>query len=553
MSVQSYEEVKELTRKLVAIPSIVRAPGGETNCARAIDSYYGNLPYFQKNPTQFKMFQTVDDSVVRHSTYAYVKGTKGNSNKTVILIGHIDTVGVDDYMKYKEYAFRTDELPAILKEKMHVSEEVLRDIDSGEYMFGRGTLDMKSGVAGHMFLIKYFSEHPEELCGNLIAIAECDEEDNSHGIISALYELEELKKREGFEYIACINADYTTDYYPGDPNRYVYLGSIGKLLPSFYAVGKETHVGQSFGGLDPNLLLAEITRNFSLNTELCDEAHGEVTVPPISLKQSDFKDGYTVQTALAAYSYFNFFTYSMSPIDVMQKTKEVAVRSFDNVVGYLNTEYQKYCAKLGVDYTPLPWKTRVYTWEELYAELAAEHGELFTAHIARFAANLNQAEPELDMRVFSVKVIEEAWTFLKDKSPAVVIFFGSVFSARIEVTGKNEKEAALKSALEHAVHTVQPDCKNPINIKMFYPYIADSSFMAISDDMASIESLLNNMPANKTKHHYPIDQIMQINVPVVNIGTQGKDGHKLTERVNMRYTFDNVPNMTYEVVKQLLK
>ncbi len=38
---------------------------------------------------------------------------------------------------------------------------------------------MKSGVAGHMYLIKYFSEHPEELDGNIIAIAECDEEDNS--------------------------------------------------------------------------------------------------------------------------------------------------------------------------------------------------------------------------------------------------------------------------------------------------------------------------------------------------------------------------------------
>ena len=551
MKLNSYDEVKNLTKRLVSIPSIVREPYGETNCAKEIYSYYENLPYFQQNKHQIKMFQTRDDFVLRHCTYAYVKGTKGNSNKTVILIGHIDTVGVDDYQNYKEYAFKCDELPEILK-TMNVSEEVMKDIDSNEYMFGRGVLDMKSGVAGHMFLIAYFSAHPEELDGNLIAIAECDEEDNSYGIISALYELEKLKEKENFEYIACINADYTTDYYPDDPNYYVYLGCVGKLLPSAYAVGKETHVGQPFGGFDPNLLLAELTRNISLNTELCDRAHGEVTVPPISLKQSDFKVGYTVQTALAAYAYYNYFTYSVSPVEVMKKTKDIALLSFDNIVKHLNKEYEQYCNMLNADYSELPYKTRVYTWEEMYMELETMHGSKFTKYIADFAATLNKKQPELDLRLFSVKVIEEAWRFMENKSPALILFFGSVFSARVEVAGKNELELNLKSALENAVKAVQSDCKKPINIKMFYPYISDASFMTISDDMESIHFLLDNMPSSGTKYNYPLEQIMKINVPVINIGSQGKDGHKFTERVDMRYTFDNVPNMTYEIIKHLL-
>ena len=63
---------------------------------------------------------------------------------------------------------------------------------------------MKSGVAGHMYLIQYFSEQPEELDGNLLAIGECDEEDNSKGIITALDLLEELKEKEHFEYVRCV-------------------------------------------------------------------------------------------------------------------------------------------------------------------------------------------------------------------------------------------------------------------------------------------------------------------------------------------------------------
>ena len=104
--------------------------------------------------------------------------------------------------------------PQKLKETFSLTPEVLADIESGDYMFGRGALDMKSGVVCHMHLVKYFSEHPEELDGNLVQIAECDEEDNSHGIITAIDYLLDLKKKEHFEYVACINADYSTNYMP---------------------------------------------------------------------------------------------------------------------------------------------------------------------------------------------------------------------------------------------------------------------------------------------------------------------------------------------------
>ncbi|WP_026894049.1 M20/M25/M40 family metallo-hydrolase [Clostridiisalibacter paucivorans] len=551
MYLDCYEDIKKLTTQLVKIPSIVREPGGESKCAQKIYDYYMSLNYFKEHPDRVKMVKTENDEIDRHSTYAYVKGTKGNSNRTIILIGHLDTVGVDDFGTIKDYAFSPEELPEKLIE-LNVSEEVKEDIRSGAYMFGRGALDMKSGVAGHMYLIEYFSKHPEELDGNIIAYAECDEEDNSHGIITGLKEFKRLKEKEDFQYIACINADYSTGYTSEDINRYIYFGSIGKLLPSFYVTGKETHVGQAYGGLDPNLIVAEITRLMELNTDLCDEAQGEVTIPPMSLKQSDFKDKYTVQTSLAAYSYYNFFTHSMSPADVINVSKKKAIEAFDNIVKYTNDSYKKYCDMSGVEYKKLPWKTRVYTWEEFYNMLKEENGEEFTNYIYNFAEKLNKDEPLLDLRVFSTRVIEEAWKWAKDKSPAIVVYFSSTFSARIEMTGKTNKEKSLLDAVEKSVDYVQSKCDNPIKIRMFYPYISDSSFMALSDDIESIDKLGKNMPAWKTKYFYNVDDVLEINVPVVNIGTFGKDGHKITERVDMKYTFENVPNITYNAIKKLL-
>lgn len=447
MYLNCYDDVKKLTAGLVEIPSIVKT-SGETDCARRVYEFYSELPYFKDHPEYLLLQQTEDDEIERHNVLAMVRGTKGSSDRTVILMGHIDTVGVDDFGPLKAHAFDPKKLPQLLKE-LRLDDDVRRDLESGEYMFGRGALDMKSGVAGHMWLIRYFSQHPEELDGNIIAVAECDEEDNAHGIISALKVLKEWKQRYGLEYIAAINADYSTPYHEKDENRYVYFGTIGKLLPSFYVVGKETHVGQAFGRLDPNLLVAELTRLIDLNPDLCDEAQGEVTIPPVTLKQTDVKDAYTVQTAIAAYVYYNFFTHSMSPKDVMELMKEKATEAFDNIVAYTNESYRRFCEKAGHIYTRLPWKTRVYTWEEFYKELAEQHGDKFEEHLRQFASEMHRSNPALDLRDFNVRMVEEAWSWAQDKSPAIIVFYASTMYTNLEMTGRSENEKGFWTALPH--------------------------------------------------------------------------------------------------------
>src|SRR5690606_23522371 len=166
-----------------------------------------------------------------------------------IIMGHMDTVGVDDFNQLEEYAFMPDEWMNLLEEQ-ELPDAVRNQLTPGEWLFGRGALDMKSGIASNLFLLHYFSEHPEQLDGNLVFIAECDEEDGSHGILSALTTLERWKEELQFEYVAAINADFVAPLYDGDPNRYIYKGTVGKLLPSFYITGAETHVGSPFEGLD---------------------------------------------------------------------------------------------------------------------------------------------------------------------------------------------------------------------------------------------------------------------------------------------------------------
>ncbi len=542
------EEVWALTKQLVRIESIVNE-GGEKVMSQALHTLISSYSYFQQHIEHIIYQQTENDEQERYNVIAFVKGTKKPSNKTVLLMGHIDTVGIDDF-NLKEHALDPEALAQALQQE-DLPEAVKDHLTSGEFEFGRGVLDMKSGVASHLYLLKYYSEHPEELEGNLMAVFECDEEDGSHGIISSLTELKRLRDVHGFDYVAAINADFVSPRYNGDPNRYIYKGTVGKLLPSFFITGSETHVGSCFEGIDPNFIAAHLTRQISYNPALCNEAFGETTVPPVSLKQMDLKPTYTVQTALSAYVYFNFFIHSWSPKEVLELLKVEAETAFSTALQEFKQHYVTFSKVSGEPMNDILWEPRVMTYEDMHSLLQKEHGEAYTLHMEAFKDQLLQ-QTDLDTRMFAARVVEEAWKWMPDKNPAIILFYSSLYSPRIEVTGKNDKEQNLLDALDMAVETVQPNYPHPIVTKNFFPYISDMSFVALSDDESGISAVSTNNPGWGTKHYVDYEAIRAINVPVINIGPYGYDAHKQYERMERDFTLNIVPNLTNEVLKNLI-
>jgi arginine utilization protein RocB len=543
------DEVLFYTKQLVNVGSIVNT-NGEKEIAQALYTMISSFPYFIENPDYVIKPQTHDDRLERYNVLAFVKGKKGSSNKTVILMGHMDTVGIDDFTQLADKAFEPDQLLDELK-KESLPPLVKEHAESGEWMFGRGVLDMKSGVASHLYLLKYYSEHPEELDGNLVFVSECDEEGSSNGILSAIKNLNIWKAEHSFEYVAAINSDFVSPRYEGDKNRYIYKGTVGKLLPSFFITGAETHVGSAFEGLDPNLLAAELTRQIDYNPELCNEAFGETTMPPVSLKQMDLKPNYTVQTALAAYVYYNFFIHSWTPKDVLEKLKEQAHIAFENALKLFFERYEQYCKLSGEPCKELGWKPRVMTYEEMESELVKVYGSGYTDHMKTFKDTLLLDE-SLDVRMFAARVVEEAWKWMPDQSPAMILFYSSLYSPRIEVTGETEDERRLIEALEQAVRTVQPEYDEPIAVRSFFPYISDMSFVALSDNEEDLDAASRNNPSWGPKFYVNYQDIRDLNVPVINIGPYGLDAHKRYERMEMEYSLEIVPNLTNEVIRNVL-
>ena len=86
------EEVLSLTKRLVSMESIVNT-AGEKVIARSLYELISSFDYFEKNPDQVMLEQTINDHRERYNVLCFVKGTKKKSDRTVILFGHMDTVG----------------------------------------------------------------------------------------------------------------------------------------------------------------------------------------------------------------------------------------------------------------------------------------------------------------------------------------------------------------------------------------------------------------------------------------------------------------------------
>ncbi|MFJ1628289.1 M20/M25/M40 family metallo-hydrolase [Marinilactibacillus psychrotolerans] len=545
------ERIEELAVMLTRQRSVTETIE-EQLVTEKVAHFFQGLDYYKEHPEDLITVLAPDDPWGRKSVISILRGKKDPSNKkTVILIGHTDTVGISDYGELKDFAHLPYELTEKLRDrKEQLPPEVQADLDSGDYLFGRGIFDMKAGNAIIMSLMEEIEKDLENFSGNIIYCAVCDEEANSIGMRSCVPKLVELREKNQFKYTALINTDYMTSEYPGDLNKYVYVGTVGKLMPSFYVVGKETHVGEAFKGLDPNQIIAELTKRINLNTDLCDVVEGEVTLPPMSLKQQDLKPEYSVQTVKTAHAFYNFATHYSTPDMVLEKMRGVATSAFAEVLKNINDQYAKYCALTERSYESIPFKVSVMTYNELYAAVREEKGkeldELLETNRQKWLM-----DESIDDRDYALKEVEWLQMMWTNQEPVIIVYFTPPYYPHIYVEGKTNQEKQLLEAVKEAVDTTETDYQ--LVYKKFFPYISDLSYAAAPKEVDAVEALKQNMPGFGVKYSLPLEDMQKLQLPVVDIGPFGKDSHKFTERLEKNYSFNVAPVLVQKTVMNLLK
>lgn len=543
------EELLNLTIELVGIKS-VSGTSDEAYVSNFVYQKLKELDYYKENPNHL-FIQPINDELNRSFVCALMKSKKKTS-KTILTIAHIDTADIENAGILKEYILSPYEYTDKLKEHIDLlDEDAKKDLLSGDWLFGRGIMDMKMGLAMQMQLIKEYSKR-NDFEGNLLLIAVPDEESNSKGAISAIPFINKIIKENNLSPVAVINSEPDFGAYPGDDNKYIYTGSCGKLLPGIFIVGKEVHVGESLCGLNPNLIGAEILSRLDFNTSFCENIDNENTMPPTCLKYEDTKEVYNIQMPQSAIMYYNLQTLYSNPKDIILKLKDICKEASDEVIRKVNKaklEYKK-LSKSTIKEEDL--EIKIYTFDEIYNKIYNEKGEVFKDTISEKINELLK-NLDLDERDISCEIVKEVCKFAKSEEPFVIIFFAPPYYPHVGIDKEDERSKKILNVVDNVIKRSKENYNIDIKTQKYFKGLSDLSYFALQDGEEVIKYLKPNMPCLGYKYNLPLEEIKKLNVPVLNYGPHGKDPHKFTERILVDYSFEIVPKLVRYMIEELIK
>ena len=545
-----YDTVQQYTERLVRICSV--SPGeGEIRVAQEV------LHLLQEGGLE-KAYRSIGldplpgDPYGRQNAYAFLHG---RSPRTVVLLGHIDTVDTADYGPLEQWAHDPGGLAERQDTLAALTPGLAEDLAAhpGEWMFGRGSIDMKSGVAANIAVMRRLAERAREgdMPLSVVLLATPDEENESAGILQAVHFLLHLRQQYGLEYLGALNTDYTTSGYPGDSHRYIYTGTIGKLLPSFLLIGHASHVGAPFDGVDANLLAAELIRDLSMNDELCDVVRGQITPPPVTLKASDLKNGYDVQLPFAAYFYLNVLTFSTEPGELLARLRLRAEVALKHGLQHID-EVERRWVGINGDTARIgqlkPRSGAVLTYAQLRTEVEQQLG--LERVNAELAAAWESMPAGLDSRGRCLHLVQRLWMLSGKQGPAIVIYYSPPYYPHVAAA------PCLLHDVVADVAAVHPELN--LVVQEYYQYISDMSYLRLDSGM-DLQALTTNIPTwqepatpvRPGTYSLPLKAIQELGLPVVNLGPYGRGAHQCGERVLMSYSFDTLPQLLYEVIEGL--
>jgi arginine utilization protein RocB len=490
--------------------------------------------YFHLNPSNLRI-QSLDDGTARANLLALVKG---RGRKTVVLAGHFDTVPFDDYAELAPYACDPETLLPMMIEKLKRTGEspaALADLESGDYLPGRGLLDMKAGLAAGIAVLEAFAAQ-EGRDGNILLLATPDEEDRSAGMRAAASMLPSIARDSGLDIRLVINLDSIADDGDGSFGRSLTTGSIGKLLLTALVVGREAHACYPFAGVNANYLAAELVAEFECAPELAETSGHEIAAPPTALYVKDVKSGYNVTTPARIFLYWNTLQHRRTPAEVLGIATGMGREAMERAVARL-------AQRAGSVSPPQAFRqeaVQVLSFAEIKAQ-AAKSDPDFESSFDLINRELAERR-DLDLPTRARLATEFVWASTKLPGPAVVLGFGSLPYAAVNLEDEKMAERVVTAARAAAAEK-----GTTISRLAYFPGISDMSFLGQAS--GDLEAAKANTPIWGASFTLPASPAY----PVINIGPWGRDYHHWLERLHVPYAFGVLPHLVLRATKAALE
>ena len=540
----------ELLLKLIEIPSVTESDH-EDEAVQFIYQHLAGQKYFKAHPQHLTLLPTPRERDPRplHSLLARVMAGKP-TKRTIVMIGHYDVVEVSMYGEMRHLAFKPmDFQQVLLKNPQLLSPQGREDLESGHYLFGRGSMDMKCGLAIEMELLRDFGSNPEMFDVNLLMLAVADEENSSAGMRGVIAELVRLQEEEGLEYICAMNTEPTEPGRPGAAGQILFTGTVGKLMPVFLCVGQESHVGNYYKGLSAPLMAANIIKLAEAKPELADPA-GENTCPSwICLGNQILREGYSVTVPNRAVAYFNCFSVNKTPAAIMAEMQEIAQTASRETLAQVWSSSNK-LLEMGYANGKAPqWELPVLTIEDLVQDAVARLGskEALVLKIKEATANSSAT----DLRDLAIVAMQEILLHSGRPGPMIVVGFLPPYYPPRNNKVPTHKFVAVNRAVEDILQQARSQYQVEIEECPLFAGICDLSYMGFQGAPEELAVFKQNLADQGALYYLPTNLLTRLDVPIINLGPCGYEAHKFEERLELKYSLDTLPKLFEYAIKRI--
>lgn len=526
---QTYSQLEALLCELVSWES-KSGSKGEINFPYQFKDKLMELAYFRENPSYIQLHDAEKERNAVTALYKHKEATQ-----TVVLISHFDTVHTKDFGALEKYALQPKELIKQFKKITdQLPENARADVNSNDYLFGRGTMDMKMGLALHMHIMEIASTENWPI--NLLLVTVPDEEVASDGMRAVVKNLVKLREKHQLKYSLFLNSEPSFTQHPQDENYYIYSGTIGKIMPSALIYGRETHAGEPLSGINAHYMASFMTNRMEYASDFTEEAYGEKTPPPVCLKTLDLKKDYSTQTSNHVAALYNVFLMKQDADSVMNTFRKVANEAMQNC----QLQYEEVCYQENVE--PIG-KIKTLEYNELLKFATEKIGNKAVEEIKqRISSNSN-----LDEREMSIHICDELMAQCQELAPAVVLFFSPPYNPAIN----SSEDSLVQQKIVEIQGILHSHFQTEAKQVHFFNGISDLSYVNYNKDDTGWKAFKDNLPVWGDVYSIPFEDMQALQAPVMNVGPFGKDAHKLTERLHKNSAFEQTPFVLKEIIKSL--
>jgi len=543
------KKILEHLEKLMAMKSLSYS-AGENEPAEYFINFFEDIPYFKEHPEHCGCYEIPGDPFCRKIPYGLLLG---KTTETVLLSGHFDVVSTEEYGVAEDYAYGFGEELLEHLHMMHLEPIAEADLKSGQWLFGRGSCDMKGGLAIHAALFEQYAEYALEgnLEGSIVFMIVPDEESYSAGMRWGAKLLSQLKEKYGLNYKLMIDPEPTA---LEDGKQTMSIGSVGKSMPAIIVQGKKGHSGHFFEGLSALSIISSIYDETNGSLEFCEDCGSEMTMPPTWFNLRDMKPVYDVSIPYRAYGFFTVFSLNNTPEHIICKVKDIAEKAFKKEILKINNAFKAFREKGAItnaidtiEYQPL-----VLTFEELVEKTKMTDGfeEFYEGLYEEILIDIEMGR--INYPNATIKMMEAVLDFSNLKMPLAVVGFAPPFYPPVHSDQVIGKENYGSAAFDFVNEVSTKEFGQPMAKENYFMGISDLSYSAVTSPF-EYEFYGNNTPLWGQGYTVDFDAIEDIAIPSVIYGPVGREYHQYTERVNKKSLLEVVPAVTKKLIEYMWK